>query len=387
MKRWCIVNNDIPFASLLAAAATAAPTPSLEEQMKSYLGVAHLSFASNGFTALYAILLALKERYPDRTEIIIPAYTASGLVLPIQKAGLTVRLCDVSLETFTMDPALLPALITRRTLAVIPVHMFGLPADIAAVNKAVHDTIPVIEDCAQALGTEIGKKHVGRNTIAAIGSFARGKNFSLYHGGFAATNDRELSVAINKYIRTLPSASIRSQYSALLRLLAFSFLIQPDVYAISASLLARLKPTKEQSGFVSAQMHPLLQNLGACLFKKWITAVTRRIENGRTYYHALNNIRNVLTFPAYSDGSVIAYNRFPVLIKDPETKQKIMRALAKTGVESSVMYGKPVFGLWDIGYTAADCPNAQYMADHLLTLPVYGQMQSKDIERIADILL
>ena len=101
--------------------------------LQAYLQTPHISLVNSGTTACYITLLALARRSSCR-EVILPAYTAPSLTLPIRKAGLIPRACEISLETFNLDPNRLEEVLGPDTLCILPVHMFGLASDIEAIR-------------------------------------------------------------------------------------------------------------------------------------------------------------------------------------------------------------------------------------------------------------
>src|SRR3989339_223622 len=121
-----------------------------EAEMRRLLGVKHVLTANSGTTSFYVILLALK-RLLGGDEIIMPAYTAPSLVLPIKKAGLNYRLVDVSLETFNMDLSKALEAVTDKTMAMLCIHMFGLPLLIDKLREQTD--VFLLEDAASSFGT------------------------------------------------------------------------------------------------------------------------------------------------------------------------------------------------------------------------------------------
>jgi dTDP-4-amino-4,6-dideoxygalactose transaminase len=331
------------------------------------------------------ILQSLKERHPQRNEVIIPAYTAPGLILPIRKLGLTPRLCDISLETFTLDPLKLSSVITPNTLAVIAVHMFGISADIDAIRNAVGKDVCIIEDFAQSMGTEHDNTHTGSRADISFGSFGRGKNFSLYGGGFIAINSSLCDESIDNIYSKLPVLSLYHQIAHAMKFIVFSLLTVPFVYAQSAFILSRLKSTKEREEYIGASMGAVTKTLAKYLFPLWRESHTKRVVNGTISREIFSHNKEIM-LPLICKNSKTAFNRFPIVVKSSERRTAILSLLNKKNIEASPMYNKPVHLMWEIGYHTGDFPAAEFFATHLITLPVHGQLKTEEINTIADVL-
>src|SRR5574337_612708 len=150
-------------------------TTTFESVIKSYTNKKYCYFTNSGTTAFYIILKALKT-ISTKTEVILPAYTAPSLILPIKKAGLKPVLCDISLKTFNMDIQSMNKCINENTLCFVPVHMFGLPIDMESIVTISQQPLFVVEDAASSLGTTIDNRPAGIFGDIGFYSFNRGKN-------------------------------------------------------------------------------------------------------------------------------------------------------------------------------------------------------------------
>lgn len=164
-----------------------------EAEFAAYLGVAHTVGVASGTDAVLLALRALGVGPGD--EVITVAHTAVATVSAIELSGATPRFVDIDPETYTLDPARLPEAITPRTRAVIPVHLYGRPAEmdsVLAIARA-HNLV-IIEDCAQAHGARYHGQMVGSLGDAAAFSFYPTKNLgALGDGGAVATNRPEIA--------------------------------------------------------------------------------------------------------------------------------------------------------------------------------------------------
>ena len=193
-------------------------TRRFEEAFADYIGVADCVSVNSGTDALILALKAVGVEPGD--EVITVSHTAVATVAAIELAGATPVLGDVDPETYCLDPNVLGDLVSPKTKAIIPVHIYGQPADMAAILEFARPRgIPVIEDCAQAHGATIGGKKVGCFGDLACFSFYPTKNLgAIGDGGAIVTNRFELAVKLRllreygweeRYLSKLPGTNSR----------------------------------------------------------------------------------------------------------------------------------------------------------------------------------
>lgn len=172
---------------------------SFEQEFAAYCGCNHCIGTGNGLDSLTIILLAYRETGAMKAgdEVIVPANTYIATILAIIQAGLKPVLCEPHPATFNIDPERIESLITARTRAIMPVHLYGQTADLDAINHiAAKHSLKVIEDAAQAHGALHKGKRAGNLGDAAAFSFYPGKNLgALGDGGAITTNDSTLAEA------------------------------------------------------------------------------------------------------------------------------------------------------------------------------------------------
>ena len=168
-----------------------------ERKFATYCGVKHAVGVANGLDALILVLRAWKEAgsLKDGDEVIVPANTYIASILAITANRLTPVLVEPNPETFNLDPAKMQAVLTDKTKAVLPVHLYGQLADMPAIcTFAKQHGLLVLEDAAQAHGAESNGKKAGAWGDAAGFSFYPGKNLgALGDGGAITTNDDQLA--------------------------------------------------------------------------------------------------------------------------------------------------------------------------------------------------
>ena len=168
----------------------------LESELAAYCGARHGIGVASGTDALLLALEALGIGPGD--EVITSPFTFVATAEMVSQAGATPVFADINLETYDLNPADVARKITPRTKAIIPVHLYGQPADMAALDALTRDRgIAVIEDAAQAVGAEHRGRRVGALGRIACFSFFPTKNLGAYgDGGFVTTDDGELAERI-----------------------------------------------------------------------------------------------------------------------------------------------------------------------------------------------
>lgn len=164
-----------------------------EAEFAAYCEAKHCVGVGNGLDALHLILRAMDIGPGD--EVIVPAHTFIATWLAVSYAGATPAPVDIDEKTYNIDPALIEAAITEKTKAIMPVHLYGQPANMDAIKQIAHKyKLRVIEDAAQAHGARYKGKRVGGLGDAAGFSFYPGKNLgAMGDGGAIVTNDNELA--------------------------------------------------------------------------------------------------------------------------------------------------------------------------------------------------
>ena len=173
-----------------------------EAHFAEYVGARHCVLCGNGLEALTLMLRACKRLnlWDEQSEVIVPANTFIATILAIKEAGLTPILAEVSLEDFLLDPGQLESLRTERTVAVMPVHLYGRVCNMKAITAfAQEHHLLVLEDAAQAHGAMYGDQKAGHLGHAAGFSFYPGKNLgALSDAGCVTTDDDTLAELVRK---------------------------------------------------------------------------------------------------------------------------------------------------------------------------------------------
>src|SRR5216684_1912416 len=214
-------------------------------ELKEHFGVKHCFLVSSGKAAFTLILLALKELFPDRDEVLIPAFTCYSVPSSVVRAGLRIRLCDLRSESLDFDFAQLSAMLSqappleteKRVLAVVPTHLFGYPADVARLRKLNRDPgVTIVEDAAQAMGEMGEERKVG--TLGDVGFFSlgRGKAFSVVEGGVILTNRDDIAEGLDRFVGRLPRYGLLPLLNVIFKAAALIVLLNPRVFWVPRSL-------------------------------------------------------------------------------------------------------------------------------------------------------
>jgi perosamine synthetase len=341
--------------------------------------------ADSGLSVFYLALAALKKS-SQRREVVIPAYTAGSLVVAIKKAGLKPVLVDISLEDFNLDRGLLTAAISDNTLAVVAVHMFGIPIwDSVSLKTIIPPEVCFIEDCCQAQGCRVNDRAVGSFGEISFFSFNRGKNFSLFGGGAIATDNDFLAEEIGKTLRQAQNYRVLELFRMGAKICVSVIATNPYIYNWVNSWAARFKENAPPDDFTVKPLSGLSSALGTILEPKNPGIFSSRNRNGEFLGNGLKSVLG-LRLAEIKPGIYPVYNRFPVLFENEINLEKKQKKLWGAGFESSRMYLSPLHKMFRLGYLPQDFPNANYFAEHLLTLPVYPALREKDLFRMIKVL-
>jgi dTDP-4-amino-4,6-dideoxygalactose transaminase len=323
---------------------------SFEREFAAYCGSAHCVGVGSGLAALELTLRVAGVGPGD--EVIVPAYTWVATWLAVSATGATPVGVDVQESTYNVDPELAGAAVTPRTAAIVPVHLRGEPADMAAIGElaAAHDLF-VLEDAAQAHGARHAGRRVGSLGDAAAFSFYPAKNLgALGDGGAVTTDDREMAARL----RLLRNYGMEDRYRI-----------------ETAGVNSRLAEIQ------AAVLRAKLPRLDA-----WNQA---RADLAEIYREALG-AHPALAVPQTPPWAEPVWHLFA--IGHPE-RDRCAEALAAEGIEALVHY--PVLphrsGAYREAWGGGSFPVAERLAARTLSLPLYPQLAPADCEAVAAAVL
>lgn len=318
-----------------------------EEAMAKYHGVRHGIGVASGTDALLLSLLAAGVGPGD--EVVTTPFTFVATAEVILHVGARPVFADIEEETFNIDPALVEQAVSGKTRAIIPVHLYGLPANMAELGSlAALKGLKVIEDCAQSTGAKIGNRLTGSLGDAGAFSFFPTKNLGGFgDGGMVLTDDDHLAGKV-KMLRGHGSSK-RDSYE----LVGFNSRLDSIQAAILEIKLGRLE--------------------------KW-NGMRRR--SAALYRELLGDLEEI-HLPAEPDGSTHAYNQFTLRV---EKRDELRRFLEGKGVGTMVYYSRALHRqpvLSALGLAAGDFPVSEKAAETVLSLPIYPGLTAESVRTVA----
>lgn len=320
---------------------------SFEEEFSNYLGTRYGIGVGSGTEALHLALLACGVEKGD--EVITVSNTAVPTISAISFANAVPVFVDIDPVTYTMNASQIEEKITKKTKIILPVHLYGHPADMDSIMSIAKEyNLTVIEDACQAHGAEYKEKKVGTFGKAGCFSFYPTKNLGAYgDGGFVATNNKEIADKIrllrnygqtNRYIHTLKGFNSRLD-------------------EIQAAML-RVK------------------------LKKLDSWNNRRIQLA-SYYIQLLKDTPVVT-PKKMD---YAKHVFHLFVIRTQMQQELQKFLNSTGVQTLIHYPIPVHlqkSYKDLKIEAGSLPVTEKYANEILSLPISPDLTQQDIELVVN---
>ena len=362
-----------------------------EREISEYFGVRHSFTLSSGRAALTVILQALHALHPERNVVVIPAYTCYSVAAAVVRAGLSLRLCDVNEKTLDFDYAGLEDIVARDSaeiLAIIPVHLFGLPSDIDRLKRITsgHD-IFIVEDAAQALGGEYRGNRLGTRGDVGFFSLGRGKPITTVEGGIVITDRDDIACRIEDQIKGIKRFSRAAAIAQIFKALFLSVFVHPRLYWFPKSLpFLRLGETIYDERFVIRRLSPFQAGLA----KGWQSKVE--------YLKEARRMRAVRFLPLCRSGNFHGYVtvednlpdllRFPLLsrkagLEDDSNSLGVMNRLGIVPYYPTSI--RDIEELKDL-FAGEQYPGADRVATHLVTLPIHLFVSEDDIIKIIGLM-
>lgn len=391
----------------------------LENEFKKYLGVKYAFAFNSGRSSLMAILKSLELSSQD--EVLLQAFTCNAAVNPVLWQGAKLVYIDCNEDDFNIDIEDLKRKITLRqaqgkTPKVIMVqHTFGIPADIDKVlDIARENNLTLIEDCAHALGAEVGLPagrrglpaeappaggaKAGRFGRAAFFSFSRDKVISSIYGGMVVTNDDKLGAKLLEFRKEIKYPSYCWILQQLMHPILMNYLILPSYRILGKYLLvlfqwlrilSKAVHWKEKRGrkpsYFPKKMPNALALLALKQFKKLERFNTQRKEIADFYYENLKN--SSFELPKISQNTKPVFLRFT--IKYPAA-HKIIKKAWQQNILIGDWYTSPVApddtDLTKLQYRRGSCPKAEKLSKTTLNLPTHINISKKEAQKIIDFL-
>jgi len=318
-----------------------------EQEFAAYVGAQHCVGVSNGLDALHLILRAWEVGPGD--EVVVPSNTYIATWLAVSNAGATPVPVEPDPRTFNIDPQRIEAAITSRTKVILPVHLYGQPADMTAIMAiAAKHGLRVLEDCAQSQGAEERGRKAGILGDAAAWSFYPGKNLgALGDAGAVTTNDS----------RTAERIRLLANYGSAVK-----------YHNLEKGMNCRLD--EMQAAVLRAKL---------LVLDEWNA---RRRAIAAFYDDGIR--RDDVTLPFVPEWSSPVWHLY--VIRTPR-REALLRALAEQGIGTLIHYPIPPFlqpAYAEFGDRAAEWPLAARIAQEVLSLPIGPHLSREDAARVAE---
>lgn len=315
-----------------------------EHEMADYVGVKHAIGVANGSDALNLSVMALDIGPGD--EVLVPTFTFFATAGAVARAGATPVFCDIDLDTFNIDVTDARKRVTGRTKAIIPVHLYGCPADMDGVMALANEFgLKVIEDAAQAIGAEYRGRQVGTFGDLACLSFYPTKNLGACgDGGMVLTSDDELA----ERVRMLRVHGSRKKY-------------HHEILGYNSRL------DEIQAAILRVKLRYL---------DRWTES---RIAAARLYLEQLTGIDG-LALPAARLGKHV-FHQFT--IRTPY-REELRSHLSSEGVGSTIYYPQPLHQQKVFMDSSPPCLKAEECCRQVLSLPMFPELNNALVSSVCE---
>jgi len=318
----------------------------LEKNVAKYCGTKYGIALNSGTDALFLSLKGLGIGPGD--EVIVPSFTFIATPEAIVNVGAKPIFIDIESKTFNINPELVEGLITKRTKAIIPVHLFGQPAEMDKIMKiAKKYKLKVIEDAAQAIGAKYKNKKICSIDACGCLSFFPSKNLGGYgDGGMVVTNNKNLA----KKIILLRAHGTTKKYHY-------------QIIGTSSRLDAL------QSAVLSVKLKYL---------KKWTKI---RQKNADYYTKQLKNIKKIIV-PMFPCSMFHVFNQYTIRAKNRNQLQKYLK---QNNIPTQIYYPCPLHlqpAFKYLGYKKGDLPETEKACKEVLSIPIYPELKKSEQDYI-----
>ncbi|KPJ69699.1 transcriptional regulator [candidate division WOR-1 bacterium DG_54_3] len=319
---------------------------SLEKEIASYCGVAHAIGVASGTDALHLALRACGVKPGD--EVITSPFTFVATAEAIAYCGANPVFVDIEPKTYNIDPSLIEKSITKKTKAILPIHLYGQACEMDQIMQiARKNDLAVIEDCAQAIGAEYNNAKVGSFGEAGCFSFFPTKNLGCFgDGGMVITDNEKIAVSI----MALRGHGSRKTYHY-------------DIIGYNSRL------DELQATILSIK----LQYLGD--FSR------SRRKNAGLYQKGLKELAQ-LTLPYELPSAKHVFNQFTIRVKERDALYEFLRV---KGIGAMVYYPLSLHlqkAFESLGHKPGDFPESESAQNEVLSLPVFPELEAKEIEQV-----
>jgi perosamine synthetase len=323
-----------------------------EAELAAYFGVKHVVLSSSWTAGVHLLHLAQDLKPGD--EILVPSLTAFPSIEPMIHAGAKPVFIDID-DTYTLDPDDARRKITDRTVGILPVHLYGRPANIDAMKSIARDhELWMIEDCAQAHGARWNDRRVGSFGDHAAFSFYPSKNLTVYgDGGAIATNDPEIA----RRVTMLRNHGRKDKY-------------------LHEKVGYNLRFNEIQAAVGREQLKVLDQ----------LNAGRRRAAV--FYRRELAGVKGITLPPEEVQGKTESvYHMFVIRLDQPDQRDVLARSLREQGIESGVHYPVPNHlqpAVLDLYGKPPSLPKTEEYVKRILSLPMFPALTEEEVRTVSN---
>jgi perosamine synthetase len=327
-----------------------------EEEFSGLVAGRHCVAVNSGTSALHLSLVALGTKPGD--EVIVPSFSFAASANAVRLAGAEPVFADIEPDHFTLDADAVAAAVTPRTVAVMPVHLYGHPADMTAIGAvAERHGLAVVEDAAQAHAATWQGTPVGAFGAAGCFSFYPTKNMHSLEGGMVTTGNAEMA----RTLRLLRNQGMEQRYA---------------------------------NEVVGANMR--LTDVAAAIGRVQLTQLHGWTEQRRTNADSLSAALKGVVTPPEADGARHVYHQYTIRVPEAVGRDRLQAGLTERGIGSAVYYPTPIHllkpyrpGFEDLSAQRPpnrdwDLPETARAVAEVLSLPVYPGLTETELGRIVD---
>lgn len=322
----------------------------LEQRLKDYLEVPYLSLMVNGHMALELTIQAMN--LPEESEVITTPFTFISTTHAIVRNRLKPVFCDIKMEDYTIDESKIEELITEKTSAILPVHVYGNICNIEKIQEiADRYGLKVIYDACHAFGETYKGQGIGSFGDASVFSFHATKVYNTIEGGAAAFEDKAL-------------------YERLYNLKNFGIRSEELVVAVGAN----------------AKMNEFSAIMGLCNLPLVAENIAKRKARAEYYVEMLHNCAEIHLPDFAQDQVTYNYGYFPIRFMEPGLRDRVYEELRKEEIYAR-KYFYPLTSdaaCFKNRYKNLPLANAHKASDNILVLPLYPELEYYEIEKIVE---
>jgi perosamine synthetase len=322
-----------------------------EEEFARYTGTKEAVSTNSGTMALHLILLALRLR---KKKVLTTPHSFIATSNAALHAGLKPAFADIDLGRYVIDPAEIKKKMDEDVGAILPVHIYGYPADMDEIIGIGEEyNVPVIEDACQAHGAVYGGKKCGSIGVAGAFSFYSIKNMTVGgDGGMVTTDDEELA----ELMRMIRDTGRRTKYE----------------HAVIG---------------YTARLNTVNAAIGRVQLRKLDSWNERRRELARIYRKMLSDVEEIVLPPEDDDKRRQVYHLFVIRTKDPVDRDRLISYLREKKIETGIHYPIPIHlqpCYREYGFHDGMYPNAELVSKSVISLPMCPLLEEDDVKRVCE---